>query len=159
MQEQVEWKMKWLGKGEDPAKVVEEFKRLSNEGLLTPEKIVEEARDSNSILHKFFEWDNDVAAEQYRLQQARTLINNVSIKVIHNGEPVNVGAYEIVSVADERQYKIVTVMTDDDIEQVKIRTMDDLRILKDKLKFYSQFKSVAEGIETVISCLKNTKTK
>ena len=43
--------------------------------LITAESIVDWARDNpSSDLHRALEWDNDVAAEQHRIWQARRLI-------------------------------------------------------------------------------------
>lgn len=62
---------------------IDELKRLTNEhgGTLHPEKIVEAARDKKSILHSRFEWDNNEAAERYRLIQARYMLN-IAVEVI-----------------------------------------------------------------------------
>lgn len=40
----------------------------------TPQQILDYARNPNSELHKCFEWDDTVAAEKYRLQQARNVV-------------------------------------------------------------------------------------
>jgi anion-transporting ArsA/GET3 family ATPase len=40
----------------------------------TPQQILDYARNPDSELHKCFEWDDTVAAEKYRLQQARTVV-------------------------------------------------------------------------------------
>lgn len=50
-------------------------------GLLTAEVVVEDARNPSSPLHAHFDWDNDVAAEKWRLEQARRLIRSVKITV------------------------------------------------------------------------------
>lgn len=46
-------------------------------GELTPPNIVQAARDPNSPLHVFFEWDGRKAAQEYRLEQARGLVRAV----------------------------------------------------------------------------------
>ena len=46
-------------------------------GELTAKTTVEAARDEKSRLHNYFEWDNSIAGEKYREQQARTLIGCV----------------------------------------------------------------------------------
>lgn len=46
-------------------------------GEITPRDVVDDARNPNSPLHSFFEWDDSSAAEQYRLSQARCLIRSV----------------------------------------------------------------------------------
>lgn len=54
------------------------------EGALTPELVVETARDPGHPLHDKFEWDDEVAGERYRLAQARTLIRTVKIRYVSN---------------------------------------------------------------------------
>ena len=50
----------------------------------TTQQIVDAARDESTELHKCFEWRDDVAAEKYRLVQAR---NVVHMLVIQEQEP------------------------------------------------------------------------
>ena len=53
-----------------------------HDGLLSPAQIVEEARDPASPLHDEFEWDDDSAAEQYRMAQAGALVRRLKLTVI-----------------------------------------------------------------------------
>jgi hypothetical protein len=46
---------------------------------LTPALVLAEARDPDSPLHPLFEWNNDEAAERWRLHQARELIRSVRV--------------------------------------------------------------------------------
>lgn len=62
-----------------------ELLREQNKGELTPEDVVGDARNDNSPLHSFFEWDDGEAAEQFRLQQARGLIRSV-VAIYTDGE-------------------------------------------------------------------------
>ena len=41
-----------------------------NNGIITPDLILEEARPKKSPLHRFFCWDNSKAADEYRRIQA-----------------------------------------------------------------------------------------
>ncbi|HUD75319.1 MAG TPA: hypothetical protein VMQ76_09630, partial [Terracidiphilus sp.] len=52
-----------------------------NGGLLLPEKVVEAARPVSSPLHSWFEWNDNKAAENYRIWQARQLIR-VTVQTI-----------------------------------------------------------------------------
>lgn len=45
-----------------------------------PQQIVDKARDEQTELHKCFEWDDKVAGEAYRRDQARWLVRNLVIK-------------------------------------------------------------------------------
>lgn len=48
-------------------------------GKLTPAIVVDEARPADHPLHSRFEWDDAVAGERYRLDQARDLIQSIRI--------------------------------------------------------------------------------
>lgn len=52
---------------------------LDGKGRLTPEAVVEDARDPDSPLHDRFDWDTDRNAYQHLLTQARQLIRSVEI--------------------------------------------------------------------------------
>lgn len=55
----------------DAQKVSDELETLDRK---TPEAILELARNENTELHGCFEWDDSVAAEKYRLTQAREIV-------------------------------------------------------------------------------------
>lgn len=46
----------------------------------TPIQILDKARDPGTELHKCFEWDDSIAAEKYRLSQARKVVCNLVIR-------------------------------------------------------------------------------
>src|ERR1700691_4847214 len=48
-------------------------------GKLTPELVVDEARSESHPLHKRFEWDDTIAGESWRREQARKLIIEVEV--------------------------------------------------------------------------------
>lgn len=60
------------------------IKRLSyieeKNGVLEARDVVDDARDFNSPLHDCFEWDDSIAGEKYREEQARVLIKTVYIQ-------------------------------------------------------------------------------
>lgn len=59
---------------------LEQIREL-NGGVLTPEAVLAASREPEAPLHGLFEWNDDAAAEQYRLWQARCLIRSVRITV------------------------------------------------------------------------------
>lgn len=63
----------------DPNLVGQHMEALRQQckGEVTPQDVVADARNENSPLHPFFEWDDGEAAEQHRLGQARGLIRAV----------------------------------------------------------------------------------
>ncbi len=50
-------------------------------GVLTPRLLVEESKPVDAPLHPEFEWDDAVAAERYREEQARYIIRSVIVSV------------------------------------------------------------------------------
>lgn len=76
-----------------------EIIRKQNHGILRPVDVVSFARDPQTALHAEFEWDDDKAAEQYRLEQARQIIR-CAVRVIGDGRPP-IRAY--VSLLSDRQ--------------------------------------------------------
>ena len=55
----------------DPQKVAEEIIAIGDEA--TPAQILEKGRSEETELHKCFEWNDSIAAEKYRLSQARKI--------------------------------------------------------------------------------------
>lgn len=64
-----------------------------NDGRITPEMVVSDARDKNSPLHDYFLWDTKKAAYQYWLDQARELIRSVRVEMRTETTTVTAVAY------------------------------------------------------------------
>ena len=64
---------------EEAAAELERIRR--KHGILRPELVVDESRDEMSVLHRVFQWDDAIAAEQYRKTQARNLIDSITVVV------------------------------------------------------------------------------
>lgn len=66
----------------DAQKIGEVLEKIAGEsaGGLTPRNVVEAARSNRSPLHKHFEWDDAKAAEAFRLDQARSLIQSIRVE-------------------------------------------------------------------------------
>jgi hypothetical protein len=146
------WKMKGLAKKVDPSKAAEELQRLQNVyGIITPEIIVNESENPKAVLHPIFEWDDSKAAFNYRLQQARILLNNIQMTVITDGEPKEISVYEVTSFKDG--YKSIDTFTPDDIEYVRNSIAKDLNSMRSKLKLYKEFDKVLFYIEKAIEVI------
>lgn len=58
---------------------IEEIEEKDENGVVKAEAVVEAARHPDHVLHRYFEWDDSAAAEQWRLMQARALIRKVMV--------------------------------------------------------------------------------
>lgn len=79
----------------------------SNGGVLTPELVLNMARDKNHPLHASFEWDDSEAAHKWRLEQAARLIRASKFVAFLNekdDEPIRVRKW-IVLPGGESQYE------------------------------------------------------
>ena len=143
------WKLEGLGKGVDVALVVEELTRLQKVNrILTPEVVVRAAEDNNSILHKLFEWDDNKAAYNWRLQQARTILNNIEVTIITDGEPREIAVFEVTTRSEG--YKSVDIFTNEDVDFVRASILRQLNTMKSKLKTYKEFDKVLFFIDKAI---------
>ena len=69
----------------DPVKVVKELESIGEE--VKPQQMIDYAKaHKNSELHKCFTWDNTVAADKYRLYEARQIQRNLIIKKLPSPE-------------------------------------------------------------------------
>ena len=143
------WKLEGLGKGVDVALVVEELTRLQKVNrILTPEVVVRAAEDNNSILHKLFEWDDNKAAYNWRLQQARTILNNIEVTIITDGEPREIAVFEVTTRSEG--YMSVDTFTNEDVDFVRASILRQLNTMKSKLKTYKEFDKVLFYIDKAI---------
>ncbi len=74
-------------------------------GVLEPGHIVEAAKDETSPMHAHFTWEDAIAAEAYREDQARELVRSLTIDVSRsNLEAKPVRAFVNVETGGERGY-------------------------------------------------------
>jgi hypothetical protein len=54
-------------------------------GEITPREVLDDARSNKSPLHKYFDWNDESAAEKYRIIRARKLLGAVVEVIITKG--------------------------------------------------------------------------
>ncbi len=55
--------------------------RVDNDGVLSPEAVIEAARSDNTVLHHEFTWDDSRAAVKCRRQEALSLIGKIHVRI------------------------------------------------------------------------------
>jgi hypothetical protein len=98
--------------------------RAAHGGVLKPEHVVEFARNKRTALHSAFEWDDDVAAEKYRLTQARLIIRIMVMPSPMTGElmPVNVSIMEDRKQPGGGYRSAIDVMSNPEMRRKLLRT-------------------------------------
>jgi hypothetical protein len=138
-------------------KVVKEILNIKEKKGLTAEEVLSQAQKKNSALHDFFTWDDSVAAEKYRLQQARILINEV--KIIVNTEEyyafenvnIKVNDSETEPLETTRQYftRDEIISTPSLRQQIILRAYNNIIYWKKQYECYAEFQPIIEGIKRV----------
>jgi DNA-binding Lrp family transcriptional regulator len=126
-----------------------------NAGLLKVEHVVRKARNPNSALHQFFEWDAKSAQEALHEMIARKLIRayQVYVEVKDVEKPQKVRAF--VSLSSDRKagggYRLLAdVMTDEEKREEMIAdALKDLEAFERKYRQLSALAPVLEAIATV----------
>lgn len=135
--------------------LVQELKRLEKrDGLIDPHAVLEEAKPEGSILHEAFEWEDSLAAEQWRLSQARSLVNSVSVEIL--GKKQDAFHSVIVEIKGERTRGYVSterMISDDALkQQVKTSALREIQYWQDK---YAEI----EELDNLINVEKLTELK
>lgn len=135
--------------------LVQELKRLEKrDGLIDPHAVLEEARPEDSILHGAFEWEDSLAAEQWRLFQARSLVNSVSVEIL--GKKQDAFHSVVVEIKGERTRGYVSterMISDEDLKkQVKTSALREIQYWQDK---YAEI----EELDNLINVEKLTELK
>ena len=138
-----EWRIKGIYKA-DAQKVADEI----GERSITPQEVLEKAKDENSELHKCFEWDNDVAAEKYRLEQARKIIINL-VYVPAKKEEQQVRCFQITSEKHVYQPTKHFLVQENEYQALLKRAKNELESFKKKYATLSELETVFEAIESI----------
>lgn len=125
----------------DPQRIGEALEAISAKagGHLTPPDIVETARNPRHVLHKHFEWDDQVAAESYRLDQARSLVQCIHVEAGETESGV-ARAYLSVREKDGTSYRSIGDVLQSADLQAKVLAAAE----RDLLSFESRYRSLSD---------------
>lgn len=133
----------------------ETFERIKLKGPLTAETVLVEAINPKSPLHRFFQWDDQKAAHEYRLTQARSLIRSIDVVIEDaKGKQVQMrGYYSVKDAEGQRSYEGLEFVFDtpDLSEQV----MREAKTQLDSwIKRYSKYQWAASAVPRVLAALR-----
>lgn len=117
-------------------------------GTLTPANVVDAARAEDHPLHNRFEWNDDVAAEKWRLNQARQLIRVVRETYTDTaGRPADVRTFHAIPRAEGMAYEPLDEIVHDDIaSKILLQSMErEWRQLKARYERFSEFRALVLG--------------
>lgn len=119
-------------------------------GQVTPNDVVESARDPASPLHDHFEWDNGLAADQWRIAQARTLIASVRVKLQSAPERPPLRAFVHIPVPQPHYESAKLAMSDPVKREIVLRrALGELESFKRRYSELSELSQVFSEIEAL----------
>lgn len=130
----------------------EECERLAkSEAGLSPKTLLDAARPDEAPLHGEFEWEDAVAAEKYRLHQARKIIEDITVTATAD-EPVVTRAFVSVPQTPTGVYlHVASVMGSDYLAASLMKTARrELEIFSAK---YARLSKVSDGIASVLNAV------
>lgn len=146
----IKWSLKDIFKA-DAQKCYEEIQEIGDE--VKPEQVLERAKDKKSELHKCFEWDNSIAAEKYRVFQARQVINHlIVVKREVDDEEKEPVQFRVMMKNDRSEmsgYKQTIVMVKDEDEYRKLleQAYAELHAFKKKYQCLSELSEILALID------------
>lgn len=133
----------------DAERVALELNAIADDpGSLTQEAVVEVASNPLSSLHDHFEWDDRVAAQGYRLEQARYLLRSLVV-VVDGGPAVRAFLSVVVEEGSRQTFEpLQRVMTSVELRrQVLMAAARELEAFRKKYEEYEELASVFAAIE------------
>lgn len=143
---QATWKLAGYYKA-DANLVAQEIMSIEN---ATPQNILEAAKNPDSELHKCFTWDNDTAAEKWRLHEARQVVCSLMIADKNNNqEPTNI---RILHKTDSGGYKPIQfiVQHQSEYRQLLQRAFEELEAFKKKYASLSELETIIAAIDEIV---------
>lgn len=133
-------------KGADAQKVAEEISAIGESP--TAKDIVNAGRDPNSELHKCFEWDDNIAAEKYRIEQARDIVHHLVIeeKDVPQDRPEIRMFYKPRGSMGYRETKKI-VRNEDEYARLLAQAYAELRVFKAKYSMLTELSEILDLIQ------------
>lgn len=118
--------------------VIRELKRIAkrNNGVLQAEDVVKEAEQKHNVLHNLFDWNDSIAANKWRLEQARLLIR---VCVTYLGGDKNKPYKVFVSLSEDRTRgeggyrELESVMSNKSYRQILLQdALNEMELFREK---------------------------
>ena len=136
-----EWKTPiYKVSAQDAGDHIEEL-RKEHEDEYLPKVILEDSRPEDALLHPCFEWNDEIAAEKYRLQQSGNIIRNLTIVHVDNDQTppkvLKLRAYVSTNDGnDKANYQPITMALSNEVTRYQVlkNAVAELKRFEEKYK-------------------------
>ena len=139
----VSWRIQGYYKA-DAKKVAEEI----GFGEFTPMEVLEKAKDETTELHKCFEWNDSIAAEKYRLEQAKNIIRMLVYEKETKEQEV-VRYYAKTETKHVYQPTKQFLVQEDEYQGLLRRALAELEAFKNKYHTLTELENIFEAMEMI----------
>lgn len=141
----MEVKWKFMNYRADPNKAYEEISSLKE---ITPQNVVDLARNENSVIHNDFEWNDTVAGEKYRNIQARQMIQNfVIVREEKEAEPIR--ALQISTTVNEYKPVEIILRNEDEYQSLLKRALAELEAFERRYQTLTELEPIFEVMKQI----------
>jgi len=125
--------------------------QLEKKGGLTSKRLLDVSRDESAPLHNEFEWDDSIAAENFRESQAAYIIRHIVIKKDGDDKP-SVRAFLNIT-GETREYRSLDIIlnTPDLKEQLLIRAKRDMEAFIARYEELMELSAVIESMNQALA--------
>ena len=131
----------------DPNIVGKELEGIQEQfGAISAEYVLDNAKQEESPLHQYFEWNDQEAAEEYRLVQARLIIRSVAVRFDRSEDDI-ITTRAFVEIKDNEAgpyMSLESVVFDDGMRHQLIEQAQ-----RDILQFERKYETLVEIIEII----------
>jgi hypothetical protein len=146
------------------AQTIQELRRIAQQagGVLKPEDVVKSAERKTSPLHRYFDWDDTEAAREWRLHQARQLIN-VCVELLPSPNAKKVQRVFVSLRSDRKQggYRpMVKVLATPNLrEELIADALEEMKYFQEKYKSLKELAIVFRAMTTAQRRISNKENK
>ena len=130
-------------------KAIEEIE--AEHGEVTAKLLLDKARPKRSKLHGLFEWDDTVAAERWRLDQATKIITAVAVIYDEDEEEHTVRAFANVGAKNKGSFiTMARALSDEESRAIVLRhALEELAAFQSKYDTLSELSEVFAAINAL----------
>lgn len=123
-----------------------------DKNTVSKKQLVDSARSINSPIHKYFEWNNSIAGEKYRLEQAGYYLRVIVIECEHKNVRVRMREFMPAATANggnPRNYAptLRLLSTDTGKKLLLTQALQEMKSFKEK---YAIFKDLCDMADKII---------
>ena len=140
-------------KAEVAADTIRRLQQTLGKDDVTAKELLDDSRREDSPLHSCFTWDDTIAAEKWRLEEARHIISSITFKKIKDEKPsAPLRLFlNVAPVAPRNQGKFIGIdiilKNPDYKKQALLNMMNELRNVQRKYDMYEEFSGVSKAID------------